>query len=331
MASLVESMSAKERMELVRFLEPFFRDRDRQNCCGWKPPKPGDYAAAVRALTDLRGYWRLGEGATPYADTSGYNATHPANLSRHIASGHTAMTQDVTPGLLLPPVDDGAVAFNETGDDSGTGVAGDYLESTDANARANFNFDSSHKTMTIIARVKPFVTSSSFYGTVFSFMNTSVVNGWGLSVRFPTGEVFFTRYTSGGGEQSNFAAGGVIGPDSFSIGATYDGSVSQLYVNGVAVGSPFADANNLTTVTSSSLISVRIGGGQVIHDPSGGGFFEPFYGVVDEVAVWGSVLSAADILALHMDADLAASAGEVLSLNDDGSVSWDFPTVEVDY
>jgi hypothetical protein len=312
----------------------------RDHACGGADPIPGicdlfpstsgNYPADILAGTDLRGYWRLGEGASPYADTSGYNPSNPGDVEINTGTvGSTPITANVTPGLLVPAQDDGAVGFNEQGNDAGLGVR-PFLEDPDTSSKVNFNFDASHPTMSVVARVKPATASASFWGAVVSCYSSSPERGWALRVRYTTGEAEFFRKTSGSAAlAATSPAGLVTAGATHSLAATYDGTTSRIYVDGALVAS-VSDATSLPTISSGSAFSLHIGGENL--RPSVGGFWQPFYGVIDEVAIYGSALSAAEIAALHTTADTGGgdAAGTVPTSDGAGGTSWEYPTVGVD-
>jgi len=279
----------------------------------------GDWEETIVGLgADLRGFWRLGEGATPYADTSGHTGG-AADLSRHVQG--TAMTQDVTPGLLPTSQDDGAVGFNNAG---GTG---DFLEKFGSIA-GRFDFDSGDADFTVVARIKPTASASTFYGHVAGTMTEisggpNYNGGWQLRVHWPDMLVSLARGGAGGaGVLSAESATGISGGTEYTVAGSYDGSTIRVYINGTLADTT-ADTHNLP-----ALGNIRVGGTDLT-----GSTWSPFFGVIDEVAVWGDVLTDDQIAGLHVAAatpdDIAA--GWVLTADGAGSSTWAAPTIEVEY
>jgi Concanavalin A-like lectin/glucanases superfamily len=302
---------------------------------GLLPPQvqASDYTPLIFSHSDLRGYWRLGEGASPYADTSGYAPSSPANLTMNRGyTGYPAPTLDVTPGLLPAAQDDGAVAFDTEGSDgAGLGVAA-HLEAG-TSTRSHFDFATTHPAMSAVALIKPTASSQSFWGSVVNVaknMNSSSpdwVGGWSLQVRYPTGEVEMFRGSSPTSQVGATTPAGAVsaGQTSLIVG-TYDGATIRVYVDGV-LRAAVADTTNLPTLDP--LTELRVGGYNGVGLPpalSNGGFWRPFYGVVDEVAVYGSTLSDRDVAALHNAATGAGvPAGSVPVSDGSGGVTWASP------
>jgi hypothetical protein len=286
---------------------------------GLLPGQASNYTTAIFALPELRGYWRLGEGAPLYADTSGYNPSNPCDLAVNPGtSGDSPVTEDVTPGLLPADTDDGAVGFNMAGNDAAAAVH-PFLEDSDRSSNINFNFDASNPAMSVVALVRPSSTSLPFWGGVIS------VGYWALDVRFPTGEVQFWRGTPSSYVAAASPAGAVTAGQVSLLVATYDGTTSRVYVDGVLRAS-VADSSTLTTITGGSLATIRIGGYQGPNAPTtGNSVWRPFLGVIDEAAVYGSALSDADVDGLHKAATGGVAAGSVLVSDGHGGTSWQSP------
>ena len=286
----------------------------------------GDYPAAIRGLDDLRGYWRLGEGAEPFADTSGYNPANPADLDIQAGAGEP-MTQDVTPGLLHEDHDDGAVAFN----DPDATTQRSFLEDADASSNINFVFGSGHPNMSVIARIKP-TSGITTYGGVVADTRALLpgtpsahTSGWALRV-LPSMQVEFFRGSSLG-SQLAATSPAISAGAAHSVVGTYDGSLTRLYIDGVLA----ASVADTSTIVFTGANNVKIGG---YYDSSEtyGSIWRPFYGVIDEVAVLGSVLSDADIAALHELAETGeVPEGYVPIIGDDGEPIWAPPGTEVEH
>jgi hypothetical protein len=149
----------------------------------------------------------------------------------------------------------------------------------------------------------------------------AALNGWGLRVRYPTLEVDFLRAQDATHYHSATAPPVTAGETVMVVG-TYDGALIRLYVNGVLAAS-VADTSSLAYSGSNS---VRVGGfWWDLHTYS---TWQSFYGVIDEVAVYGSVLSDSDVAALYQTG-AAVQPGDVLTLDENGNPVWAPPTVEI--
>jgi Concanavalin A-like lectin/glucanases superfamily len=278
----------------------------------------GNFPAQILALPDLRGYWRLGEGVSPYADTSG-NALGPHDMLRNVGTvggSSVPMTEDVTPGLLPAATDDGAVGFNQ--DEPEPSPLREFLENPTGAGAAQFNF-SGTATMSAVAVIQPGSATHTFWGGVVGDMNAvAPLNGWGLRVRYPTLEIDFLRAQDATHYHSATAAPVTAG-DTVMVVGTYDGALIRLYVNGVLAAS-VADTSSLGYSGSNS---VQIGG--FWWDIGTYSTWQPFFGVVDEVAVYGSVLSDTDVAGLFA-ATSAVGEGWVPVSDGNGGVVWQPPT-----
>jgi hypothetical protein len=267
------------------------------------------YASAIAALADsrdLRGYWRLGEGAAPYADTSPVVwATSPYTAAPAArTAGGTAMTQDYTPGALPAADDDGAVAFNTS-----TGAAGDVLNASGPGSTSfRFDLSSSTDSMTVAAFIKPFTTSSTFTGGIAGMWaeGVSTIGGWAMHFDYPSRCVTFSRRTQGGPTSIKLGGVGVsevpFDEWSFVVG-TYSGTDGlKLYINAALVAS---DPTVFATAFTAHL-GVYIG-----SLPRGYSGSSPaqFYGGIDEVAVFGDELTAAEITTLYLSGSPAVTGG----------------------
>lgn len=232
------------------------------------------------ALTNtLIGKWRLGEGAAPYLDTSGYGV-NPTPLT--IQAGTAAMTQDYTPGALPAPDDDGAVQFN------GQGTSAEYLNGSPVGDSGRFNFGGG-SSQTIAAFVRPLASGSTFLGGITGEWANA---GTGLFMQWPARTVIFQRRHGLSGTTTTVTGPALTASAWTFVAATYStANGHRLYVNGALVASDPA-----TNTPANLNLGWWIGN-------LGGGVTQGFYGAVDEVSAWLSELTAADI------ASLAAAAG----------------------
>jgi hypothetical protein len=276
----VYDFSDKALVELKSWLEPWFLTR----CpCGAAHTAFADAIFHLAATRDLRGYWRLGDGASPFADTSGYGS--PGADAVKTSTG-TAMTDSIV-GALPPADDDGAVQFNNA-----SGGAGDYLD-VPMMTPARFDFSTGTSALTLAAWVNPTASASTFNGdAVASWYDTGFGNsGWRLGVQWPARLPFFQRREQGTPPGSATLTGLTIaaGHWSFVVG-TYDPTDGHfLYVNGTAVAADATVFNNLQAGS----------GPNFGRNGASSAPFDGFYGGVDEVSIWGVALTGAEVATLY--------------------------------
>jgi len=237
----------------------------------------------------LIGYWRLGDAASPFADTSGYNPT-PAPAA-HAGTG-TAMTDSIT-GALPTADDDGAVQFNGT-----TGVAAQYLHAAEPLGTYRFQLVND---ITVAAWVKPAASSSTFVGEVcgnWIYVSGPLNCGWLLYVDWPARTPSWRRAENTGGLISKTVTGSALAVDTWAfLVATYDGVAGmKLYVNGSLVASDATLFNQLPATS----YGVDMGGRSTAGSGGGTATANSFYGGLDEVSVWDIALTAAEIASLYV-------------------------------
>jgi hypothetical protein len=230
-----------------------------------------DQVAAFAATRDLLGYWRLGDGASPFLDTSGA-AAGPNNMVQTTTG--TAMTDSVT-GALPTADDDGAVQFNAV-----SGASGDYLSATDS----TFNGDAYVSTAALW--VKP---TGSYTGLQYIFGTYDTSNG-GWAIGMTGRQVFFHRRDAGG---NSTVTGPALPNDRWTFVSVDWGSAPgvNIYLNGALV---FTGSSTYGIYPFTTLYIGR-----------SGGTANSFQGAVDEASVWGDRLLASE------HAALAASGGLV--------------------
>ena len=249
-----------------------------------------DIVMAMASTSDLRGYWRLGDGGLgPYADSKpGPPTVTWANTPMSRSVQQVAMS-DLVAGALSGAQDDGAVQFN----DSTPGTASnksDWLDATNVWGSMSSNpFEISQGT--VMGWVKPKASSSTFDGGVFSMLGWAApgqFQGYVLGVAWSSRSLFFqggpTRIT-----------GPVLPADTWSfVCGVGNGTNTLLYVNGILVTTGAS-----VGWTPGTNIDPKIG----LWDhsawtgvPNNGGVF---YGAIDEVSVWGHALTATQISDLY--------------------------------
>lgn len=245
----------------------------------------GDFETAVTSISNLYAYWRLGETASPFADTSGVGTAD--NLVEH-GTG-PALIPEVT-GALPAGQDDGAVEFNYDGVTLG---AGRYLGTA-----AIKDFDTLSANMTVAAWAKIKASAATRRGHIIGTSSVQVGGshakiGWGLHVMYPARTVRFTRGGLSGSEKYAETAGGAVVGDWNLFVGTFDGTTIRLYVNGGLVAST-PDTTGILTVDG----SLRVGYAAVDY---AAGDFVPgwFYGAADEAAVWSRALTSEEVATLY--------------------------------
>jgi hypothetical protein len=229
---------------------------------------PGGFATAVRSISDLRGYWTLGDGAEPFLDTSGYDPGDPGDLS--IAAGTEPMSEDVTGALLVG--DDGAVSFNLQANSTGAGLA-EFLVSPGG------GFDND--------RWKPHATTGEIALACFLYIGNNpngheasafaVGAGMWIGVDYPARTIFW--YPESGTTVKLVSPAMVVNTWVLVV-AQYDGTNAELYVNNVLV-----DTEAMAAVGDASSGQVNIGASIL---PTSRGYY---YGRVDEAALWAKALT----------------------------------------
>jgi len=275
----VYDFTDKALVELKSWLEPWFLRKDTTQIVD--TPSFAEAVAELAATRDLRGYWRLGEGASPFADTSGH--VTPAAAVKHTST--TAMSENVS-GALPAADDDGAVAFNAF-------ALSDYL-STGGVDPTRFDFALTDTAVTVAAWIKPSAGTTAAPATVAGeWFNDGTYGGSGyrIGVNFPALTPFFERRRAAGGTPDGIATGLAMVADTwYFVVGTYNGTAGHnLYVNGILAAS---DA------TTFQLISAGFGF-YIGYGVNTGGVPTSFKGAVDEVSVWGWALTAAEVATLY--------------------------------
>ncbi len=202
-------------------------------------------------------------------DTSGTTAVDQQAVSNGSYSrAGTTLNQTA----LVPAETNKAVAFN--------GSSG----SVSVPAPAAFNFT---RTFSLETWIKP--TSLPATGVFRSVMTKA--ESYALQFNGPRLE--FTVIQSGTRRRLQTPAGVIVAGGTYHVVGTFDGSTQRLYVNGVQVAS--VALSGAASVTSAPIVIGSWDGAQ-----------EYFNGTIDEPAVYGATLSAAQVRA-HYDAAQTAA------------------------
>jgi len=236
---------------------------------------------------NLLGYWRLGETAAPFADTSGLSPSRPGTLST--PAGTPPLMNLHIVGALPTADDDGAVEF--TGN---SGLAEQAIQVADTSPfRFNFGAD-----LTVSCWVKPHASTSTFVGQAVGNVSNPApfpypTDGFRVSVswpaRTPRMENFFRAaipdLTLSGAPLTADVWAFIVATNDYTGGTGF-----KLYVNGSLVAS---DPTVHATTTGANN-GLRFGAGDQ-YDSSLAVTPHGFYGGLDEVSVWNVALTAVEV------------------------------------
>ena len=253
----------------------------------------------------------LSPNTTYYYRVKAKNATDSSGYS-NTASATTLAIQPPPTGYNAAVVADSPVSYWRLGEASGTAAAderganpGAYANSpalgqasllaTDATNTA-VNFDGTNDNVRIAnsatlglssplsleAWIKPasLPTSGSFASIL--------TKAESYSLQFNGPRLEFTIIQNGTRRRLQAPSGAIVAGQAYHVVGTYDGATQRLYVNG-------------TQVASAALTGPASAGGNPLYVGSWDGSHEFFKGTIDEVAVYGSTLSAARVGAHYND------------------------------
>lgn len=269
------------------------------------PSGPGAYDAVILGISDLYGYWRLGEdaGAT-FADSSGNG--HDLTINNGSPNDHP-LTHNV--GGALVSGDDGAAEFNIPPGETINQNHGEWLEDT---------VGPNMVPITGCGWIKAKADAGTMAdGVAFGTAGVGLANvGWGFCVTWPALTLRFMRYDGAGGVVILDLGASLIPDEWYFVAFTDDAATHRLYVNAVEVDTV---AYTETPGAGDSTQAMRVGFGL---RQSGGYSYRPFYGTVDEVAVWEKALTLDEIETVYQAGVQSFSTGDVPVSDGDGGVTW---------
>lgn len=134
--------------------------------------------------------------------------------------------------------------------------------------------------LSLSAIVKPTFVSGSY--AIMGKVSSAFTNGYWIQQE--NADLVFYAHISGSNRSTTAT---VFSADTWChVGATFDGTVGQLYFNGAAVGTPFSQAGTITTSTQVFNLGV-------VADTT-----NRYSGTLAELAVWNTPLSAGEMASL---------------------------------
>lgn len=245
---------------------------------GW-----ADTVLSIGGPGTLRLWLRLGDAGSPFADSSGYSGGPSPGI---VAASGTPYTPQV-PGALSGGQDDGALQFNQP-------QFGGYF----LNVGNNPITPAINDAFTIAGFVKPFASGASWRGGILSSSNVvagspSHEEGWMLEAEWLGGTVQgkMSRIIN----NVRLSAAVALTTDTYTfLTGSYDGTTLRIYANG----------NLITTTADARADTATNYGGMAVADIvySSLAVQGQFYGVLDELLLWGTVLTDAEVLTLYQAA-----------------------------
>jgi len=268
----------------------------------------------------------LTPNTTYYYRVKGKNATDSSGFS-NTASATTLAAEPPPTGYNAAVIADSPVSYWRLGEASGTAAAdergvnaGTYNNSPTLGQTSLLPSDTSNKAvafdgtndnvkiansaslglsspLTLEAWIKPTLLPSS--GNFASVLTKAE----SYSLQFNGPRLEFTIMQSGTRKRLQAPVGAIAAGQAYHVVGTYDGATQRLYVNGTQVAS-----TALTGAASATTSPLYLG--------SWNGSEEFFKGTIDEVAVYGSTLSAARVAA-HYEAGTSVSQAASLKANEE--------------
>jgi hypothetical protein len=233
----------------------------------------------------LNGWWRLGEPSGLFADSAGSGL--PGSPFDLLDDGTGSETRDVT-GCIGASQDDGAWQINVKGNPAA------YRRAL-PNAGGNVT-PGTQVSLTVVGWVRPqqtLLTDPSWRGAIIN--NSGIIagspsyeRGWSFELFWPGGTAnpslrFVRSNDSLNGGQVIASVAGLVPGTNYMCAATFDGSNIRLYLDGV-----------LQATVADTLRGIPENNGLVL----GYGVNGDCYSVLDECAIWSTVLTGAQLLQL---------------------------------
>jgi len=266
------------------------------------------YAAAV-IDDNPAGYWRLGEAAGNFADSSP-SETHPGAISL-VGSSDGSLFLRAQPGGIVG--DDGAVRDDAAPSGFGESPNGaSVFVNRDGSCTTDPTFEFRDRTpFSLEIWVRPGSHGSTFKGGIIGNYNMdgsgSYNIGYGLYLSWPARTLTFERHDASSQGLDSISTS-VPADEWRHAVATYDGTTMALYVNGTLAGQTTS-----TRDLPGAACVVRIGA--FVFDFGFTDYPGYFYGSLDEGAVYSRALTAEEIAA-HFQ---AGSEPLLLTLTSDPS------------
>ncbi len=230
---------------------------------------------------DPLAYWRLGEAAGTFADSSS-SGTFPGTLSGFSEGSLFLRAQ---PGGIVD--DDGAVHDDAAPSGYNQYPNGAFVQSPGTGPSGG------QDPFTLEIWAKPLSHGSSFAGGLIGDYNMEDSGSWdvgvGLYLNWPLRQLTFARAGWDNGADRDVLDGPVLPASTWShLVATYDAQTMRVYVNG-ALADSLASTRNI----DQGIAPVRIGMFRMDYGVTEYPGF--FYGSLDEAAVYDRALSAQEI------------------------------------
>jgi Concanavalin A-like lectin/glucanases superfamily len=281
------------------------------------PEPPTGYADTIVGISDLVGYWRMGE---PSGDQLDYSQ-NPAGDKPLTRTGDTAGSYDVEGS----PVDPAEGAFQQNVNMAAVSSShGDWWAATDS-VGERFAFAGADPfTVSLWLRWTsgwsiPSSAAPVMLAGTMAATGGGTIPGWGLLIDPDTGGMFLTGHRGSTAADSNVTDPDPAPADQWTHAAlNYDGATLRLYRDGALV----ASVASTHAVTAEAMI--KVGGGTNIWNSVA----NTLYGALDEVAVFSRALSDDEMVSLAAIPP-ASEDDLVLGIGDDGGLGWVQPKVDV--
>jgi hypothetical protein len=247
------------------------------------------YASLVLSGAPIA-YYPLSDSASTMTD-SGINALNGV-YGANVKHGGAALTSAESASVTLP----GSPAGSDIPSNTGT-VAGNALLSTPSSA------------LTIEAWIKPAdYNRTNSFPSIASYGKESSGSAWALQITPQSGVDLFLKVSGGAAASYELTAGALVPTQIYHVVATFDGASAKLYLNGsLARSIPASGKLNYSSV--SAQYGLAIGGELGSSRPI-------FNGDVNDVAIYATALSPANILAHYVTGQIVQPTVETPASSD---------------